>query len=226
MSNDEQPTGVEDTKNGAAPSSSPVASPQKSEARSLVFYLCVAGLIAIAVRIFIAAPYLVSGPSMEETFHNHDYLIVDRFSYGICTPHIPLLNVDSVCVPVGEPQRGDVIVFKLPKNAETLIKRIIGLPGETVTIEGSTVSIKNNEHPGGFNLAEDYIAPQDTGGPTGLSVTLPADRYFVMGDNRRVSYDSRSWGTLSRESIVGRVLLRLYPFIQIGFLPGEARYQE
>src|SRR3989344_5743973 len=225
MSNDEQPTGVEDTKNGAAPSSSPVASPQKSEARSLVFYLCVAGLIAIAVRIFIAAPYLVSGPSMEETFHNHDYLIVDRFSYGICAPHIPLLETGSACIPVGKPQRGDVIVFKLPLNGETLIKRIIGLPGDTVTVEGNSVTIKNNEHPEGFTLEENYIAPQDRGGPTGVSVTLPPDRYFVMGDNRRVSYDSRSWGTLPREIIVGRVLLRLYPFVQIGFLPGEARYE-
>src|SRR3989344_543945 len=225
MSNDEQPTGVEDTKNGAAPRSSPVASPQKSEARSLVFYLCVAGLIAIAVRIFIAAPYLVQGPSMEETFHNHDYLIVDRFSYGICTPHIALLNVSSACIPVGDPQRGDVIVFKLPKNGETLIKRIIGLPGETVTVEGNSVTIRNTEHPEGVTLQESYIEPQDRGGPTGLRVTLPDDRYFVMGDNRRVSYDSRSWGELPREMIVGRVLLRLYPFVQLGFLPGEVRYE-
>ena len=226
MSNDEQQTGVEDRQNDAVPSNSPAASPRGREARSLVFYLCAAGLIAIIVRLFIAAPYLVSGPSMEETFHNHDYLIVDRFSYGVCSPTIPALNLRSACVPVGAPQRGDVIVFKHPQNSETLIKRIIGLPGETVIIRDGTVTIKNAEHEGGFTLPEEYVVPQDEGGPSNVSVKLEKNRYFVMGDNRRVSYDSRSWGTLPRENIVGRVLLRLYPFSQIEFLPGEMRFQE
>jgi len=225
MSNDEQQTGVGDSQNEMVRGSSPAAARQGNETHSLVFYLFTAGVIAIFVRIFIAAPYLVSGPSMEATFHNHDYLIIDRFSYGICAPSIGPLKMGSGCIPVGDPKRGDVIVFKLPKKGETLIKRIIGLPGETITIEGSEVRILNTEHPEGFTLAEQYISPQDTGGPTGVTVTIPADYYFVMGDNRRVSYDSRSWGLLPREAIVGRVLLRLYPFPQIEFLPGGARYQ-
>lgn len=225
MSNDEQFQGVEDNKkNGSLvpPSSAPSRS---GETRSLIFYLVIAGVIAIAIRLFIAAPYLVSGPSMEGTFRHHDYLIIDRLSYGLCSPRISFAHVGSACIPVGEPQRGDVIVFTLPERGETLIKRIVGLPGETISIEGTEVTIANAEHPDGFTLDEAYVVPQDEGGPSGTTVTLAQDRYFVMGDNRRVSYDSRSWGLLPRENIIGRVLLRLYPFSQIGFLPGEARYQ-
>ncbi|HEY4526666.1 MAG TPA: signal peptidase I [Candidatus Paceibacterota bacterium] len=183
------------------------AAPKKSD-RSLLVYTAFAIGIALLVRFFIAAPYLVDGPSMEETFHNHDYLIVDRLTYRL-----------------GEPQRGDVIVFNSPASkGNTLIKRVIGLPGDTVTVSDAGVMIANTANPKGFVISESYIAPENLGGASGMSITLAPDHYFVMGDNRAVSYDSRSWGTLPGGDIIGRVMLRLYPFSDFGILPGEARY--
>ena len=178
--------------------------------RSLIVYTIVAIGLALFVRFFIAAPYIVSGSSMEPTFFNFHYLIIDRVSYRI-----------------QEPQRGDVIVFDLPQDtSRALIKRVIGLPGETVILRDSTVTIINAAHPGGFTLAEPYLDPKDLGGADNMTVTLAKDRFFVLGDNRRVSADSRVWGTLPREDVVGRVFLRLYPLTGIGILPGIARYQD
>jgi len=185
----------------------PIASRKESNL-SLFVYTIVAIGIALFVRFFIAAPYLVSGPSMEDTFYNHDYLIIDRLTYRLSTP-----------------ERGDVVVFSLPqKNGETLIKRIIGLPGDTVTVSDSGVTIANAANPKGFKLTEPYLSPDNLGGLAGMTVTLGPDHYYVMGDNRRVSFDSRSWGALSGDNIVGRVIVRLYPFSDVGILPGEARY--
>ena len=102
----------------------------------------------------------------------------------------------------------------------------MGLPGDTVVLSGPnpTITIINAANPNGMTLNEPYIDPNDYGGITDTRYTLGADQYFVMGDNRKVSADSRIWGILPRNDIVGRVLLRLYPFNQIGILPAEARY--
>lgn len=176
--------------------------------RSLFLYTIVAVGLALFVRFFVAAPYLVSGPSMEPTFQNHDYLIVDRLSYRFETP-----------------QRGDVIIFTLPQNpSETLIKRVVGVPGDTVVISGNKITITNDTYPKGFTLSEPYLDPADLGGTSSMNITLPKGYYFVLGDNRKVSYDSRLWGILPRKDIVGRVFVRLYPFNVIGILPGEVRY--
>ncbi len=181
-----------------------------SSQRSLILYAVVAIGLAFVIRFFIAAPYIVSGASMEPTFDDLHYLIVDRISYDF-----------------HEPARGDVIVFDLPQNtSRALIKRVIGLPGETVVLNGGTVSIINAAHPQGFELAEPYLSPENTGGSGNLRITLDPDQYFVLGDNRRVSADSRLWGALPREDIVGRVFLRLFPLTQLGILPGEWRYSD
>src|SRR6185436_5265397 len=167
--------------------------------------------LALFIRFFVATPYIVSGASMEHTFENYDYLIVDRLSYDF-----------------KKPERGDVIVFGLPQEpSRDLIKRVVGLPGETVKLTGPEprVTIINTGHPGGMMLDEPYLNDENLGGATGMTVTLGPDQFFVMGDNRKVSADSRLWGTLPRKDIVGRVLLRLFPFNMIGALPGEARYQ-
>ncbi len=190
--------------------SSPDVSTQKD--RSLFGYALVAVALALVIRFFIATPYIVSGASMENTYQNHDYLIVDRVTYDI-----------------SDPQRGDVVVFGLPQEpSRDLIKRVIGLPGETVVISGNEprVTIINTLHPEGFLLAEPYLTPENLGGSTGMKVHLDKDQYFVLGDNRKVSADSRLWGTLPRNDIVGRVLLRLFPFNMISLLPGKAHYQE
>lgn len=178
--------------------------------RSIIVYTILAIGLALFIRYFIAAPYIVQGASMEPTFFDYHYLIIEKVSYRL-----------------GEPRRGDVVVLDLPQDtSRALIKRLIGLPGETVSIADNKVTIKNAEHPDGFTLDEPYIDPHDIGGPSGMTVSLGKDQYFVLGDNRRVSSDSRSWGTLPREDIVGRVLVRLFPFANVGVLPGTVRYQE
>ena len=191
--------------------SSPDASIQKpSSARALVVYTLVALGLALFIRFFIAAPYVVSGASMEPNFDNWHYLIIDRVSYRFETP-----------------QRGDVIVFDLPQDtSRSLIKRVIGLPGETVVLKGQSVTIVNAEHPDGFTLEEPYLDSANLGGSNNMTVTLEKDQFFVLGDNRRVSADSRIWGTLPRKDIVGRVFLRLFPLGDIGVLPGESRYAQ
>lgn len=182
----------------------------KDTQRSLLVYTVVALGLALFIRFFIAAPYVVSGASMEPNFHDWQYLIVDRISYD-----------------VGAPARGDIIVFDLPQNeSRALIKRIIGLPGETVVLSGEKVTVINEQHPQGFTLEEPYLDSANLIAVNDLTMKLGADEFFVLGDNRRVSADSRVWGSLPRKDIVGRVLLRLYPFDQLSILPSESRYLE
>ena len=183
---------------------------QKGNQRSLIGYTVVALGLALFIRFFIAAPYVVSGASMEPTFEDWHYLIVDRVSYDLTTP-----------------KRGDVIIFDLPQDhSRALIKRVIGLPGDTVILSGTapSVTIVNAAHPDGFELKEPYLSATNLGGASNMRVTLGPDQYFVLGDNRKVSADSRLWGILPRNDIVGRVFLRLYPFNDIGVLPGDAHY--
>src|SRR3989338_9388405 len=117
---------------------------KKGSQRSLIGYTVVALGLALAIRFFIAAPYVVSGASMEPNFDNWNYLIVDRVSYG-----------------VEDPQRGDVIIFDLPQEGgRSLIKRIIGLPGETVILKGQSITIVNDKHPEGLTLEEPYLDPE------------------------------------------------------------------
>jgi signal peptidase I len=186
---------------------------------SLVLYTVVALALALLIRLFVAAPYVVDGTSMLPTFQNWNYLIIEKLT--ACLPY------SSSCIYLGQPQRGDVIVLDLPEDtSRALIKRVIGLPGDTVVISGTkpTVTIIDAAHPNGFVLSEPYIDPADYGGPTDIRVTLGVDQYYVLGDNRGVSADSRTWGILPREDIVGRVILRLYPFNELGIFPGEERY--
>lgn len=182
--------------------------PRKSDV-SLFGYAVLALGLALFVRFFVATPFIVSGASMENNFQNYDYLIVDRLTYHI-----------------ENPQRGDIVVFGLPQEpSRDLIKRVIGLPRETVDLQDGKVTIINTQHPDGLTLDEPYLSAENLGGATNMKMTLGADEYFVLGDNRRVSADSRLWGPLPRQDIVGRVLVRLFPFSDIGVLPGEARYQ-
>lgn len=181
---------------------------KKGSQGSLLGYTVVALGLALFIRFFIAAPYVVQGASMEPNFSDWQYLIVDRVSYDF-----------------QEPRRGDIVIFDLPQNTDrSLIKRVIGLPGETVAISGSKVNIINAQYPEGFTLTEPYLDPANQGGVSNMRVILDQDEFFVLGDNRRVSSDSRTWGTLPRKDIVGRVLFRLYPFQKIGILPAQFTY--
>ncbi|MEK9194544.1 MAG: signal peptidase I [Patescibacteria group bacterium] len=148
------------------------------------------------VRTYIAQPFLVSGASMEPNFYDGDYLLVDELAYRL-----------------REPVRGEVIVFKYPQNPRSYyIKRIIGLPGEKIVISKSEISItlENGEKK---TLSEPYILG---GGPSSdFETELRAGEYFMMGDNRNSSFDSRSWGSLNREKIIGLARFRLWPITKV-----------
>jgi len=188
--------------------SSPEIPPASS--RSIFGYTVLALGLALFIRFFIAAPYIVDGSSMEPAFLGWDYLIIDKLVYDI-----------------KRPERGDVIVFTLPQDSSrSLIKRVIGLPGETVTISGSKVTILNAQNPDGFTLEEPYVDPKNATDGESLERKLGPNEYFVLGDNRRVSSDSRIWGNLPGADISGRVDIRLFPFNMIVVLPGLMRYQQ
>ncbi|MFT7644454.1 MAG: signal peptidase I [Candidatus Paceibacteria bacterium] len=168
----------------------------------IVRFSIIAILIVIPIRMFIAQPFIVSGASMNDTFANGQYLIVDQVSYYF-----------------EKPNRGDVVVFRYPKDpSKFFIKRVVALPGETISINDSAVTISNKTFPDGFILEEPYIKSMK---PTAAFVeTLGGREYFVMGDNRDQSSDSRSWGVLQEERIVGRAIFRLFPPSVIDYLPG------
>lgn len=170
-------------------------------------------IVAVAavyiVRTFFVQPFLVSGSSMVPNFENGDYVLVDEFTYHIRPP-----------------ERGEVVVFHDPQDWSTyFIKRVIGLPGETVKISNNVVTIFNSHYQNGLALGETYL-PVGTpvssescdGGQISGSVctyTLSSSTYLVFGDNRAESYDSRSWGSLPTKNIVGLVRVRLWPINEI-----------
>ncbi len=169
----------------------------------IIRFSLIALIIVIPIRIFIAQPFIVTGASMDPTFSDGQYLIVDQVTYRF-----------------EEPERGDVIVFRFPRDPGTFfIKRIIAKPGETIEIRNATVTIKNEAHPDGFVLDEFYVPEMRPN--TELTQTLDANEYFVMGDNRDASSDSRMWGPLSESFIVGRALIRLLPADELDVLPGK-----
>jgi signal peptidase I len=159
--------------------------------------------IAFLIRFFLIQPFYISGSSMEPTFENNQYIIVDQIS-----PHFRPY------------ERGEVIVFRYPNNvAFQYIKRVIGLPGDMVKIQDNKIYIYNQAHPDGAVLAENYT--QGVTAPhfqSATTFTVPPDEYFVMGDNRQHSEDSRDFGPVKRSLIIGRVWVRLYPFNQFAVL--------
>jgi signal peptidase I len=172
------------------------ASPKKAALGflfELVQVFAISLAIIIPVRYFLVQPFYVKGASMEPNFFDHEYLVIDELSYRFHTP-----------------QRGDVVVLRYPNDEKQFfIKRVIGLPGETVEISGGQVKIYNNAHPNGQLLDEKIYLDQDTG--TTRTVTLKSDEYFVMGDNRGASLDSRYFGPVQKDLVIGRVWLRGWP---------------
>lgn len=163
-------------------------------------------VVVIPIRMFVMSPFVVDGESMHPTFENLDYLIINEFVYNFHAP-----------------ERGDVIVFRYPKNPSVFyIKRIIGLPNETVSINHGVVTITT---PSGekIGLSEPYIVNEDA--TYTKSIQLKPGEYFVMGDNRPNSSDSRVWGPLPEKDIIGRADLRLMPLSESGFSPGKAQYE-
>ena len=143
--------------------------------------------------MFVFQPFLVRGESMEPNFHQGDYLVIDELSFRF-----------------RDPERGEVIVLKFPGDtSQRYIKRIIGLPGETVQVKDGQVALEKNGEE--IVLNESWYLPLNLHTPGNTDITLKENEYFMLGDNRAFSSDSRQWGVLERNLIVGRVLVRLFP---------------
>jgi signal peptidase I len=155
-------------------------------------------LIIVPVRMYVIQPFIVDGDSMEPNFHNGEYLIVDEISYRFT-----------------EPARGEVVIFHPPQAPQDYyIKRIIGLPGETVELIGGHIVIYNSQHPEGEQLNEDEYLVKSQINET-AKVTLGENEYYVVGDNRNNSLDSRRFGAIQLSNIRGKALLRAFPFNEL-----------
>lgn len=186
------------------PPSAPVAESSNEPGfwQETLRYIAISIAIVFPIRAFVAQPFIVSGASMSPTFENGEYLIVDELTYRL-----------------GEPERGDVAIFRFPQNPKKFfIKRVIGLPGETLEITGNKVTVKTAAGKT-LELDESYVVHPSF---NNLIVTLGKDEYWVMGDNRAESSDSRSWGTVPRTHLVGRAFLRLLPVTKAGVFPGQS----
>lgn len=158
-------------------------------------------VIVIPIRYFVFQPFIVKGLSMTPAFHDGDYLIVDQISYRFKTP-----------------QRGEVIVFKYPKDpSQRFIKRIVGLPQEKIELRNEQIIITDKFGETIVLDESNYLLSQ--GWFEEMEVNLGEGEYFILGDNRDHSFDSRRWGPLSKEYIVGRVLLRAWPPKAMAYIP-------
>ncbi len=176
--------------------------------KEIITFTFLVVIVVVPFRLFIAQPFIVSGASMDPTFADGEYLIVDQLSKRF------------------EPeQRESVVIFRYPEEPEKFfIKRIIGLPGETVKISDGIVTIFNAEFPEGkttgITLSEPYVSAENRKADDFRAV-LGDEEYFVMGDNRLGSFDSRSWGAVPKDFIIGRPIVRLLPISKVTFLPGD-----
>ena len=173
----------------------------------------IAFIFALFVRTFLFQPFHIPSPSMEDSLLVGDHILVNKFALA------PLsLPIERVFLPLAPVGRGDVIVFRPPHDpTQDYVKRVIALPGETIKIVNRVVYVQKAEADGFTALLEPYSNHRDPGSvPPGLDnfgpFTLPDGQYFVMGDNRDNSLDSREWGTVPRSAIVGRALLVYWSF--------------
>jgi len=192
----------------------------KQELWEWVKVIIIALLVSLPIRYFIAEPFIVDGASMDPTFSTGQFLIVDRLTYDF-----------------SKPKRGDVIVFKYPNDPSVYyIKRIVGLPGETVDIKDGKVFIIEPSDPTQvytssstqassteIALTETYVAQSHMTSDTLKTTPLGPTQYFVMGDNRAQSYDSRAWGPVDSKLIIGRPIMRLLPITSLSVFPGSTQ---
>lgn len=172
----------------------------------IVETLVVAAAIFVVVYLFLLQPHQVRGASMEPNLSDGQYILTDKISYRF-----------------GDPNRGDIIVFKAPVDENfDYIKRIVGLPEETISMGDGNIIIKNPENPNGFTLEEPYsINGVNSPGEVlsnGTEFTIPKDTYFVLGDNRGQSFDSREWGELPKENIIGKGWIKYWPIPDFSFI--------
>jgi len=177
----------------------------------MIKVVILAVVIIVPVKAFLFQPFLVSGASMEPTFENSEYLIVNELGYNKVAPNFGDKNIFTIN-PFKDINRQTVIVFHYPKDpSQFFIKRVIGLPDEKIQIQDGKVTIYNAEYPNGFQLDETGYLSSLVKTKGDLTLTLRDDEYFVMGDNRSASSDSRAWGPIKKTDVVGSVLVRAWP---------------
>ena len=163
-----------------------------------VFLLLVLFLI---LRYLLLQPFLIDGSSMEPNFHDKEYLLIEKASYHITAP-----------------KRGDVVIFRPPNNLESFyIKRIVGIPEDRVIIKDGRITILNSKHPNGAIMIESYL-PKEQKTEKNLDILLNQGQFFVLGDNRNNSSDSREFGPVPRDNISGRAFFVVVPFSNFGFI--------
>lgn len=167
----------------------------------VVKVIIIALAIIIPVRYFLMQPFYVKGASMEPNFHDNEYLIIDEATYRF-----------------SEPKRGEVVVFRNPRRpSEFYIKRVVGLPNERVEISRGNVRVFSVDRPEGFPLDESAYLSDGVYTTGNENLELGEDEYFVMGDNRSSSLDSRVFGPIVRNEIIGRIWIRAWPFSKMKF---------
>ena len=177
----------------------------------IVKVIILAVIIIVPIRIFLFQPFLVQGASMEPTFENSEYLIVNELGHKKTEADFGDKNLFTVN-PFEDIKRQTVIVFRYPKDrTQFFIKRVIGLPGEKVQIQDGKITIYNSEYPDGFQLDESNYLASSVKTSGNLVTTLKDDEYFVMGDNRSASSDSRVWGPIQKSDVIGTVVVRAWP---------------
>ncbi len=201
-----------------SPSTAPRRPERHSKIADIISTICVVGAalgLALCLIAFVFQSYQVDGPSMENTLQNDDRLIVWKVPRTIA----------SITGHAYIPNRGDIIIFNQDNlaefgqsNVKQLVKRVVGLPGDRIVVSGGHITIYNTQHPSGFEpdktlpYGKEHPLPY-TAGPNGdIDITLGKDQLFVCGDNRTDSLDSRSFGPIGANAIIGKLVFRMYPF--------------
>jgi len=190
---------------------------KKSLLREYAESIIIAVLLALVIRTYLVQAFKIPSGSMEDTLVVGDHLLVNKFIYGTKVPF-----TTKRVITLRNPRQGDVIVFEYPEDPnKDFIKRVVGIPGDVVEEREKKVFVNGKEYknPHEIHKEKDVIPremnPRDTFGP----VTVPPDSYFVMGDNRDRSYDSRFWGFVKREKIKGLAFIKYWSWDKDKFLP-------
>lgn len=177
----------------------------KSKLQEYIEAIILAIVIALFIRTFVIQAYKIPSGSMKPTLQIGDHILVSKFNYGVKVPFIR-----STLIPFGTPKRGDIVVFIYPEDrSKDFIKRLIGLPGDTIQIRDKKILLNGQPYTDNHGVYVDNLVipgsvqPRDNFGP----VTVPEGSFFVMGDNRDESYDSRFWGMVSEKDILGKALV-------------------
>jgi len=149
--------------------------------------------IILPVRTFLIEPFYVKGTSMEPNYHSYDYLLINKLKYRISSP-----------------QRGDIVVAKFSDDKPYVIKRVVGLPEDTVEIKDKKIHI-TEKNGNSFDLQENYLDLENIKNET-LTFKIPTDNYLILGDNRKVSLDGRQQGPLAKDHIKGKVMAKVFNF--------------